>query len=153
MSHRSAEPDEITSPPRSRGALVIVEQAAEARTSTNPADGCWSLARPRSMRSQPLMIPLAMIVRDEFRDRSSEMALANRDQPIEALLFDRSHEPFSIGVRIRRLIRRLHHADPRLAQPGAHRRAPLRVAITDQHVMLDEQPVVRGGQRPRDLAA
>ena len=92
-----------------------------------------------------------MIVRDVFRDRSSEMALADRNQPIEALLFDRSHEPFGVGIRIGRLIRRLHDADPRLAQSRAHRRAPLRVAITDQHAMLDQQPVIRGRHRAHDL--
>ena len=36
----------------------------------------------------PLMIALAMIVTDKFRDRVSEMALAWRNDPIEALLFD-----------------------------------------------------------------
>ena len=35
----------------------------------------------------PLMIALAMIT-DKFRDRVSEMALAWRNDPIEALLFD-----------------------------------------------------------------
>src|SRR5438552_1561173 len=110
----------------------------EARAPTNPGDGSvgWRALDQRVL--QAWMIPLAMIVRDEFRDRSSKMALADRNHPIEALLFDRSHEPFGIGIRIRRLMRRLHHADSGLAQPVAHRPAPLRVAVTDQHARLDQ---------------
>ena len=36
----------------------------------------------------PLMIALAMIVTDTFRDRASEMTLGWRNDLIEALLFD-----------------------------------------------------------------
>ena len=61
------------------------------------------------------MIPLMMIVCDEFRDRAAEMALADWNHPIEALLFDRSHEALLVGIRIGRLIRRLRHPDSCLA--------------------------------------
>ncbi len=62
------------------------------------------------------MIPLPMIVIDEFRDRSPKVPLAERNHPVEALFFDRSHEAFGVRIRIRRLKRRLHHANARLAQ-------------------------------------
>jgi hypothetical protein len=55
------------------------------------------------------MIPLAMVVIDEFLESPSEMALANGHDPIEALVLDRPHEPFRIGVRIGRLKWRLHN--------------------------------------------
>jgi hypothetical protein len=35
-----------------------------------------------------LMIPLPVVVLHVLRDRSSEVALADRNQPIEALLFN-----------------------------------------------------------------
>ena len=51
------------------------------------------------------MIPLEMVVRDKLVHRAPKMAIAQRNDPIEAFLFDRSNE--SLGVRIR-LSRRLH---------------------------------------------
>ena len=87
------------------------------------------------------MIPLAMIVIDEFREGPSEVALAERNDPIEALVFDRSHEAFRVGVRIRRLKRRLHDVHPGLAQQPPHLPAPFPVTIADQHAMVAQQPV------------
>jgi len=49
---------------------------------------------------QPLMIPLAMVVGDEFRDRSSMMALAKRNQAVQTFLFDRADEPFGVRVGV-----------------------------------------------------
>jgi hypothetical protein len=37
---------------------------------------------------QPLMVSFAMIVRDKLGDCSTEMTLAERDQPFQALRFD-----------------------------------------------------------------
>ena len=54
---------------------------------------------------EALMIPLAMIVIDEFLEGPSDMALPERHDPIEALVFDRPHKSFGIGVRIGRLKR------------------------------------------------
>ena len=90
------------------------------------------------------MIPLAMIVIDEFLERPSEMALPERHDPIEALVFDRPHKSFGMRVRIGRLKRCLHDAHPGLAQQAVHVPAPLRVAVTDQQAMLDQQAVVCG---------
>ena len=61
---------------------------------------------------QPLMIPLAMVVGDEFRDRSSMMALAERNQAVQTLLFDRADEPFGVGVGIGCPIGCLDDANP-----------------------------------------
>jgi len=58
MSHRSAEPDEITSPPRSRGSFVIVEQAAEPRTPTNPADDADGSSKSASGSVDVLFLPV-----------------------------------------------------------------------------------------------
>jgi len=57
-----------------------------------------------------LMIPLTVVMLDVLGDRPAEMTVAERDHPIEALVFDRAHEPFGIGIRIRRLKRRLDDA-------------------------------------------
>jgi hypothetical protein len=52
---------------------------------------------------EALVIPLAMVVIDEFLEGASKVALAEGHHPIEALVLDGSHEPFGIGVRIGRL--------------------------------------------------
>ena len=97
------------------------------------------------------MIPLAMIVIDEFLEGPSEMALPERHDPIEALVFDRSHKSFGIGVRIGRLKRCLHDVHPSLAQQALHIPAPLPVTVTDQHPMIAQQ-AVGCGERSRPLA-
>jgi hypothetical protein len=51
---------------------------------------------------ESLMIPFAMVVINKFFQSSPEMALTEGHHPIEALVFDRPHEPFSVGVRIGR---------------------------------------------------
>ena len=86
----------------------------------------------------PLMIPLPMIMLDVLHDRPAQMTLPERDHTVQALLVDRSHEPFRVRVGIGRQVRRLRHADPGLAQSRAHRHAPFRVPITDQHVKVAE---------------
>ena len=97
------------------------------------------------------MIPLAMIVIDEFLEGPSEMALPERHDPIETLMFDRPHKSFGIGVRIGRLKRCLHDVHSGLAQQALHIPAPLPVTVTDQHPMIAQQ-AVGCGERSTDLA-
>jgi hypothetical protein len=48
-----------------------------------------------------LVVPLAVVMRNEFRHSSSEMAFAHWDHPIETFLLDRAHKSFCVGIRIR----------------------------------------------------
>src|SRR5438132_13622541 len=41
-----------------------------------------------------------MIVRDELRDRPTEMAFAERDHLVQALVLDRAHEAFRVRIRM-----------------------------------------------------
>ena len=66
------------------------------------------------------MIPLVMVVIDEFREGPSKMALAQRHQTIETLVFDRPYEPFGVGVRIGRL----HDVHTGFAQQASNIPAP-----------------------------
>src|SRR5262249_9600368 len=63
----------------------------------------------------------------------SEMALAERNDPVETFFVQRPHEAFRVGVRVWRLKRCLHDADPALRESVAHGRAPLRIPVADQH--------------------
>ena len=46
------------------------------------------------------MMPLGVVVRDVLADESAQMALAERDDTVETLLFDRPDKPFGVGVEI-----------------------------------------------------
>jgi len=61
------------------------------------------------------MIPLEMIMIDEFGERPANVAASQRNHPIEALRFDRADEAFGMRVGIGRLIGRPHHADHALS--------------------------------------
>jgi hypothetical protein len=107
-----------------------IQQAAEPLAPTNPAG-----ASPRRVPiDQPilesLMIPLAMVVINEFLERPAEVALTERHQSIEALVFDRPHESLGVGVGIGRVERSLHHVHPGLAKQPSHIPAPF--PITSQ---------------------
>ena len=55
-----------------------------------------------------MVIPLAMVVIDEFPEGASKVALAEGHHPIEALVLNGPHEPLGLSFRIGRLKRRLH---------------------------------------------
>jgi len=56
------------------------------------------------------MRPFVVVVRDEVCHGLLKVALSERDDPIQALVFDRAHEPLGVCVSIRRTIRRLDDA-------------------------------------------
>ena len=68
---------------------------------------------------QPLMISFAMIMGEKLRNGSPKMALTKRNEAVEAFLSNRTHKSLGVGVRIRRLIGRSHHADPGFTKPRA----------------------------------
>ena len=81
---------------------------------------------------QPLMIPLAMVVGDEFRDRASMMALAERNQAAQTLLFGRADKPFGVRVGIGCVIWCPEDANPRVLEARPHRPTPLGIPVADQ---------------------
>ena len=102
-------------------------------------------------RFSVLMIPFAMVVINKFSESPSEMALTEGHHPIEALVFDRPHEPFSVGVRIGRLKWRQRDVHASIVQLPTYVPAPLPVTIADQHAMI-AQRAIGSGQRATDLA-
>lgn len=82
MSHNSAEPNEAEYQRASGRAFVVIQQAAEPRTSANPAFASMRRDALDQPILPPLMISLAMRVR---RDRSSNVSLADWNDPIEII--------------------------------------------------------------------
>ena len=97
------------------------------------------------------MIPFAMVVINKFSESPSEMALTEWHHPIEALVFDRPHESFSVGVRIGRPKWRQRDVHAGILQLPTYLPAPLPVTIADQHTMVAQQ-AIDCGQRATALA-
>ena len=94
-----------------------------------------------------------MIVVDELGNGPSEVALAERNDPIETFLFDRSYEPLRVGIRIGCLKRCLHDAEADLLQQPWHLPTPFPIPIADQQAMVTQQSVIRGRERDTRLGA
>jgi hypothetical protein len=90
------------------------------------------------------MIAFAMIVIDERRDGSPEMALAERNHPIETFFLDGSHEALRVRIRVRRPHGRQHDANPRSADDSPHVLAPFPIAVAEQDAVIAQQSNIRG---------
>jgi hypothetical protein len=73
---------------------------------------------------ESLMIPLAVVMLDELRHRTSEVTLPDRNDPIQTFL-DESHEGFCVRIGIRRSLGSQYHPSRRSsAGSQGGRRAP-----------------------------
>ena len=102
-------------------AYVVIEKPAEALTTANPTAAMNRRRAVNEFVAEPLVIPLLVIVCNELGDRPAEMTVTKRDHPVEALVLDRAPEAFRVGIRVGRLKRCLHHADPSLVTGGRGR--------------------------------
>jgi hypothetical protein len=98
------------------------------------------------------MIPLAVVMLDEFGDGAPKMGLPDRNQPIEALFLNRPYEPLGVCIGVRGSDRRDDHPDSRIPQHTVDVWAPFRIAVTDQHLRRPKQFLVRVRQLTDDLA-
>ena len=120
---------------RSRCSGVVIEQPTETLVSTHSTDTpCCRLA-VNEFVVQSLMIPLAMVVGDKFRDSPSMMALTTGNQAVQTFLFDRADEPFGVGVGIGCPIWCPDDANPGVLQARPHRRIHLasRSQVSTRH--------------------
>jgi hypothetical protein len=101
---------------------------------------------------EPLMIPPAMVVLDEFCERPAEVTLAQRNHSIEAFFLDRPHESLGVSIRIRGARWCQDRADAGGAKPLTHRTAPLPIPIAGQHTMSHQHAVICRRRETHDLA-
>ena len=86
--------------------IVETEQSAEALTPLHV--GVRAYRRWRSLQElvvESLVVSLTMVMLDVLVDDEAPMPLAERDDTMEAVFFDRPDEPLGIGVEIRTLRR------------------------------------------------
>ena len=83
--------------------MVVPQQPSQPLAATNVS----AIARKRFWRDQvvpePLMIPLSMVVGYELVEDTDQAPFPEENQAVETLLANRAHEPFRVGVGIRRL--------------------------------------------------
>ena len=136
-------------PSGSRCSGVEIQQPTETLVPPHSSDTPFRRLAVNQFVVQPLMIPLAMVVGDEFRDRSSMMALAKRNQAVQRFVFVRADEPFGVRVGIACAIWCPDDANPRVLEARAHRSTPLGIPVTDQ----DATPIGFSEREvPHDLA-
>jgi hypothetical protein len=96
--------------------VIKVEKPAQPLSAAHGASTArWRTANDQFV-SKSLMVPFVMVVRDILTNRSSQVALAQRNQPVQALELDGPNEAFGMRVPVRRADGRL---DASLARPGA----------------------------------
>jgi hypothetical protein len=78
------------------------------------------------------MVALDVIVRPEFTNQATKMPLAERQDPIQAFLLNRSHEAFCVSIAVRRAGRRPDDANAGRPEYFLHRVGPVRISIADQ---------------------
>jgi hypothetical protein len=81
--------------------MVVVEKTTEALTAVNSSVAGGRGRRFDQIVPQPLMVPLAVIVRDVFGHCSTQVPLAERYESIETFAANREHEPLRERVQIR----------------------------------------------------
>jgi len=77
-----------------------VEQPAEPRTTSHAARALDHRRVRDESIVETLMIPFAMIVLDEFRQRVPEVSLSQGNHPIETFFLDRPDKALGIGIRV-----------------------------------------------------
>jgi hypothetical protein len=91
--------------PDGRGAscrtIVVAEKPAEALTATNRTEGTRILRGVDEVVAEALVVPFTVIVRDEFGKGTTEVPLSERNEAVEAFLFDGTDEPLRVCAAVR----------------------------------------------------
>jgi hypothetical protein len=90
----------------------------------------WSGLRRRE--SESAMRAMSVVVLDVHTEDALKLALAEDEDPVEALATDRADEPLGERIRLRRLEGRSDDLDPLAPEDLIERLAELAVAIVDQ---------------------
>src|SRR5215472_6149399 len=97
---------------KSRGlTIVIVEHSAKPLVPSYSAVRRDRLHWNNETIVEPLMVPLQMILRHKLANRIPQCVFTKEDQLPQAILPNRSDEPFRISIQIRRLRRQFNGLD------------------------------------------
>ena len=97
------------------------------------------------------MVPLSMVVRDELLEYVQQSPFPEENQAVQTFLANRPHEPFRVGVGVRRLEGRQDDAHSRRFYDPSKSLSPLAVPVTDEEPMATQEPIDPVGETPRRL--
>ena len=116
-------------------AVVVAQQPAQPLVASNVgADERAGPCRDQSV-TEPLMVPLPVVMRYELVDRADQVPFSEQDQFVQTLLADRPYEPFRVSVGVRSLDRSQDDTHSRLIEEPSKFLRPLAVSVADQHLM------------------
>ena len=136
---------------RSRRSLVEVKESTEPRTTSHASRHVGNGPAADQAIADPLVISFRGVVRDVLRDGRSENVARREESAGQAFFFDGPHEPFRVGVRIRRTLGREDNTDARLEESTPHVTDPLPVPIANEDVRGGRDRRLGHRQRPHDL--
>src|SRR5262249_37023451 len=100
---------------------------------------------------EPLMVTLQMIMRHKLTNRIPQRAFAKEDHLPQAILPNRSDEPFRISIQIRRLRRQFDGLDSDRGKRSEKLSRVKRISIVDQIALPREKTINGIGEIACDL--
>ena len=131
--------------------MVVPQQPAQPLAAANVGAPDRAGLRRDQVIAEPLMVSLPMVVRHELVEHAQQPPLPEENQAIETLLANRAHEPFRVGVRVRRLDGRQDDANPRAFHDVSESLRLLGVPVADEDPMTRQEPIDGVGETPRRL--
>jgi hypothetical protein len=132
-----------------RGTVVVAEKATDALS--NAAAVMLAFNIGDQFVVEALMVPFAMVVDEELRESTTEVALTQGNDAVQAFFFDRANKPLRVGIAVRRTKRCPGHAHTRRLEQMSNGGAPLPISVADQEALPVEHAVGRIGEMTRDL--
>ena len=92
-----------------------------------------------------LVVSLTMVVLDVLVNYEAQVAFTEHDDSVEALLLDRAHEPFRVGVQIRTSRRQSDRLDTTALQDLVKRAGVEGISIVNEVPRFSEETVDPAG--------
>ncbi len=129
-----------------RFAVVVVQKSTESLT---PREGAaTSVDRCRDEpTAQALVRPFFVVVRHILVHELSEMRFAQWDHAVEAFLLDRTVEPLDERIQVRAAPGKPNRLDPVTSETCTEFLSEDRIAVHDQGVVWQQEPVHAVGLR------
>jgi hypothetical protein len=133
-------------------AQVVVQQATETLSPLDLPTACPNTYGWRDQPVlQPLMVPLVMVVLDEFTNSSAKRTLTEQDQPVQARFLDAPDEAFRVGVQVRRPRGQFYWFNAATFEHRKELTSEQRIAIMDEVTLSCEQTIDWISQIAADL--
>ena len=123
--------------------MVITEETTHPLAAPHAAAPRLNLHAVDQFVAKPLMVALGMVMDHEVGERAPEVPLTQRNQPIQAFLFDRPNKPLRMRIAVRSTERCLDHPHTRRLEQLSNRKTPLPIAVADQDAVSVEHALVR----------